>query len=124
MPLLGGVERQEQLDRGELGAPCRGPALAQKRPLLEPLFQISGEVFKPAQGSHIDQYLNNIVEQDHRAIIRRYSWMTGFKSALNAAITISGIELAHRIRKRQFSFGPGTWPRSWSLKRVWQRALA
>ena len=54
MPLLGGVERQEQLDRGELGAPCRRPALAQKRPLLEPLFQISGEVLKPAQGSHID----------------------------------------------------------------------
>jgi len=47
-----------------------------------------------------------------------------FKSALNAAVTISGIELAHRIQKRQFSFGPGTWPRSWSLKRVWERALA
>lgn len=56
-------------------------------------------------------YLNNIVQQDHRAIKRRCSWMTGFKSALNAAITISGIELAHRIRKRQFSFGPGTLPR-------------
>ena len=68
--------------------------------------------------------LNNVVEQDHRAIKRRCSWMTGFKSTLNAAITISGIELAHPIRKRQFSFGPGTWPRSWSLKRVWERALA
>jgi hypothetical protein len=45
---------------------------------------------------------------------RRYS----FESALNAAITISGIELAHRIRQGQFSFGPGTWPRSCSLKRL------
>lgn len=35
-----------------------------------------------------------------------------FRKALNAAITVSGIELAHRIRKRQLSFGPGTWPRS------------
>ena len=41
MPLLGGVERREQL--AELGAPCRRPgSLAQKRPLLNPLFQISG----------------------------------------------------------------------------------
>jgi transposase-like protein len=71
-----------------------------------------------------NQYLNNIVEQDHRAIKRRCSWMTGFKSDRNAAITISGIELAHRIRKRQFSFGSGTWHRSWSLKKVWDRALA
>jgi hypothetical protein len=33
--------------------------------------------------------------------------MKGFKSFTNAAITIDGIELAHRIHKRQFSFGPG-----------------
>jgi transposase-like protein len=52
------------------------------------------------------------------------SWMTGFKSDRNAAIAISGIELAHRIRKRQFSFGPGIWHRSWSLKKVWDPALA
>jgi hypothetical protein len=50
--------------------------------------------------------------------------MAGIKSVLDAAITICGIELAHRIRKRQFSFGPGTWPGSWSLKRVWERALS
>jgi len=48
------------------------------------------------------QYLNNIVEQDHRAIKRRCAPMLGFKSAKTAAVTISGIELAHRIRKRQF----------------------
>jgi transposase-like protein len=51
------------------------------------------------------RYLNNIVEQDHRAIKRRCAWMTGFKSFRNAAITLAGIELANRIRKRQFSFG-------------------
>jgi putative transposase len=48
------------------------------------------------------QYLNNIVEQDHRAIKRRCTPMLGFKSVKTAAVTISGIELAHRIRKRQF----------------------
>lgn len=49
---------------------------------------------------------HNIVEQDHWAIKRRYASMLGFKSFANAAITIAGIELTHRIRKRQFSFGP------------------
>jgi len=49
--------------------------------------------------------LNNIVEQDHRAIKRRCASMLGFKSFGNAAITLAGIELAHRIHKRQFSFG-------------------
>ena len=70
------------------------------------------------------KYLNNIVEQDHRAIKRRWASMTGFKSFANASITISGIELAHRIRKRQFSLGPGRRPRHWSLKQQWERALA
>ncbi|MGB5132945.1 MAG: DDE-type integrase/transposase/recombinase, partial [Steroidobacteraceae bacterium] len=41
-------------------------------------------------------YLNNIVEQDHRAIKRRCASMLGFKSFGNAAITLAGIELAHR----------------------------
>jgi transposase-like protein len=59
------------------------------------------------------KYLDNIVEQDHRAIKRRCASMAGFKSFDNAAITIAGIELAHRIHKRQFSFGAGaTAPRA------------
>ncbi|MDP9013755.1 MAG: IS6 family transposase [Pseudomonadota bacterium] len=44
------------------------------------------------------QYLNNLVEQDHRAIKRRCVSMGGFKSFRTAAITLAGIELAHRIR--------------------------
>ena len=70
------------------------------------------------------KYLNNIVEQDHRAIKRRCASMTGFKTFSSASITISGIELAHRIHKRQFSLGPGRRPRHWSLKQQWERALA
>jgi hypothetical protein len=33
--------------------------------------------------------------------------MKGFKSFANAAITIAGVELAHRIHKHQFSLGRG-----------------
>ena len=69
------------------------------------------------------QYLNNIVEQDHRAIKGRCRPMLGFKSYRTAAVTLAGIELAHRIRKRQFKFGPGRWL-CWSLRKQWERALA
>jgi transposase-like protein len=70
------------------------------------------------------RYLNNLIEQDHRAIKRRCASMGGFKSFRSAAITLSGIELAHRIRKRQFSFGRGRWGNSGTLKQLWDRALA
>jgi transposase-like protein len=46
-----------------------------------------------------EQDLNNLIEQDHRAIKRRCASMAGFKSFANAAITIAGIALTHRIRK-------------------------
>jgi transposase-like protein len=70
------------------------------------------------------RYLNNIVEQDHRAIKRRCAPMLALKSFRTAAVTLAGVELAHRIRKRQFSFGRGG-PRQFSsLKHLWARALA
>src|ERR1035438_10344497 len=71
-----------------------------------------------------NKYLNNLIEQDHRAIKRRCASMAGFKSFANAAITIAGIELAHRIRKGQFSFGRGRRRRDWSRKDEWVMALA
>ncbi|MGP6159784.1 MAG: IS6 family transposase [Vulcanimicrobiaceae bacterium] len=49
------------------------------------------------------QYLNNIVEQDHRGVKRRLRPMLGFKNFGHAAITIAGVELLHRIRKNQFA---------------------
>ena len=39
------------------------------------------------------KYLNNIVEQDHRAIKRKTRPLLGFKSFWSAAITLAGIEL-------------------------------
>jgi transposase-like protein len=71
-----------------------------------------------------NKYLNNMIEQDHRAIRRCCVSMTGFKSFANAAITIAGIELAHRIRKGQFSFGRGRRHRDWSRKVEWAMAVA
>src|ERR1700691_3427754 len=72
-----------------------------------------------------NQYLNNLIEQDHRAIKRRCaSVVGGFKSFASAAIPLAGIELAHRIRKRQFSFGRGRYHNFGSLKQIWDRALA
>jgi transposase-like protein len=49
------------------------------------------------------KYLNNLVDQDHRNIKFRTKVMLGFKRFRSAAITRSGIELVHRIRKDQFN---------------------
>lgn len=51
-------------------------------------------------------YLNNIVEQDHRAIKRRVRASQGFRSFLAAAQTIQGIETVHMIRKGQVRWLP------------------
>ena len=49
------------------------------------------------------KYLNNLIEQDHRNIKSRVAVMLGSKQFKNAAATIAGIELMHRIRKGQFN---------------------
>jgi transposase-like protein len=51
------------------------------------------------------RYLNNLIEQDHRGVKQRIAVMLGFKRFKNAAATIAGIELMHRIRKGQFELG-------------------
>ena len=47
------------------------------------------------------KYLNNIIEQDHRAVKRVIKPMLGFKSFWAARCTIAGIEVMHAIRKGQ-----------------------
>ena len=47
------------------------------------------------------KYLNNIVEQDHRAVKRITRPMLGFKTFGCARILIAGIEVMHMIRKGQ-----------------------
>ena len=49
------------------------------------------------------KYLNNIVEQDHRAIKRVTRPMLYFKSFWSARSVLAGIELIHMIRKGQFA---------------------
>ena len=47
------------------------------------------------------KYLNNIVEQDHRAVKRMTRPMLGFKTFWSAAKALAGIEVMHMIRKGQ-----------------------
>jgi transposase, IS6 family len=47
------------------------------------------------------QYLNNIVEQDHRAIKRRVKAKQGFGESRAAGRTIAGYEAIHMLRKGQ-----------------------
>lgn len=47
------------------------------------------------------KYLNNIVEQDHRAVKRVTKQMLNFKSFRSAKNVLIGIELMHMIRKGQ-----------------------
>ena len=49
------------------------------------------------------QYLNNVVEQDHRRVKCRLRSMLGFKTFHTARRVIIGIELAQKIHKRQFA---------------------
>jgi transposase-like protein len=69
------------------------------------------------------KYLNNLVEQDHRRIKQRIRPMLGFERLETAAITITGIELAEKIRKQQFKLGflPG---RPVSAPDIWAAVLA
>ncbi len=46
-------------------------------------------------------YLNNRIEQDHRAIKRRVRPMLGFKAMASARGILSGIEMVHMMRKQQ-----------------------
>jgi transposase-like protein len=70
------------------------------------------------------RYLNNMIEQDHRAIKQRCASMLGLKSFRSAAITLAGIELAHRIRKGQHLLTLKRFGRASSLKDLWDRALS
>jgi putative transposase len=51
------------------------------------------------------KYLNNMVEQDHRAVKRVTRPMLGFKSFDAAQSALAGIELIHMLRKGQLEGG-------------------
>ncbi|WP_262299410.1 IS6 family transposase [Microvirga sesbaniae] len=49
-------------------------------------------------------YLNNRIEQDHRAIKRRIRPMLGLKAISTARLILSGIDLIHMMRKQQAKY--------------------
>jgi transposase-like protein len=67
------------------------------------------------------QYLNNLVEQDHRKVKQRIGPMLGFKRFDNAAVTIS--ELAEKIKKGQFKTGKLGGGNA-TITELWNAALA
>ena len=69
------------------------------------------------------KYLNNVVEQDHRRVKQRIAPMLGFKRFDTATITISGIELAEKIKKAQFKIGKLA-RRSAAAPAIWAAVLA
>jgi len=65
------------------------------------------------------KYLNNLIEQDHRRVKQRLRPMLGLKSLRTAAVVISGIELAEKIKKKQFQMSKlggltATMPEIWA----------
>jgi transposase-like protein len=68
------------------------------------------------------KYLNNLIEHAHRNIKSRTNVMLGFKRFRNAATTISGIELMHRIRKGEFDLS-AIWLRSAASPTVWNAVI-
>jgi transposase-like protein len=69
------------------------------------------------------QYLNNLIEQDHRRVKQRIRPMLGFKRFDNAAVTISGIGLAEKIKKGEFKIGK-LGDRKATMSERWNAALA
>ena len=67
------------------------------------------------------QYLNNVVEQDHRRVKGRLQPMLGFKTFYNARRVIIGIELAQKIHKRQFAI-PIPWQSNPAV--IWRHVMA
>jgi putative transposase len=63
------------------------------------------EALQQETGAEIEirqiKYLNNRVEQDHRAVKRIVRPMLGFKTFRSARTTLQGIELMHMIKKGQ-----------------------
>jgi len=70
---------------------------------LEALQEETGHKIEISQS----KYLNNLVEQDHRAVKRVVRPMLGFKSFASACCTFRGIELMHMIKKGQMLDGNG-----------------
>src|SRR5215510_5342902 len=85
--------------------------------------ELKAEGVLPAQTLvRTNKYLNNMIEQDHRRVKQRYYPMLGFKRFRNAKVTLSGIELANKIKKGQFDTSDITNPEA-MIPQVWEAVL-
>ena len=69
------------------------------------------------------KYLNNLIEQDHRRVKQRVRPMLGFQRFAHAALTLSGIELVHQIKKGQFDVSV-LCPHQSRTPQIWEAVLA
>jgi putative transposase len=67
------------------------------------------------------RYLNNRIEQDHRAIKRRIRPMLGFNAMNSARVILGGIEMIHMMRKQQAIYARNPQP---SLAEQFERLAA
>jgi len=67
------------------------------------------------------QYLNNVVERDHRRVKARVGPMLGFKNFSNARRVLIGIELIQKLVKGQYRLTPRA---GWSCADTWKQVLA
>jgi transposase-like protein len=85
------IERHSAPERITLdGYPATHAALAELK---------KSGVLRPQTKVRTSKYLNNRIEQDHRRVKQRIYPMLGFKNFRNAVITISGVELAQKIKR-------------------------
>jgi hypothetical protein len=84
-----------------------GASAADQLPLTNELnlANVSYLVGRDLKTSALATYYRRLYGIDARQL--KKAAKMGFKSFRTAAITLAGVELAHRIRKRQFSFGRG-----------------
>jgi DDE domain len=89
----------------------RGSSPTAARPIAKPSCCVmpragcrTGQDAGSSRSIRQSQYLNNRIEQDHRAVKRRVRSMLGFKSADSARMILGGIELIHMMRKQQAKY--------------------
>jgi len=86
--------------------------------------ELKAEGVLPAQTLvRTNKYLNNLIEQDHRMVKQRCYPMLGFKTFGNAEVTLSGIELASKIKKGQFDTSEMSGTGAMILQ-VWEAVIA
>jgi len=97
--------------------------MEQGRASHQAIAELKAEGVLPAETLvQTNKYLNNMIEQDHRKVKQRCYPMLRFKTFGNAEVTLSGIELANKIKKGQFDTSEiiGPWA---MILQVWEAVL-